>query len=104
MADSRPEGGESPLFSSCGVRVDELLQDSVVVHEQGLRNWLSECWYAGIPPDSTPSEAPLQSISNAEILCEHNKLDPDKAGDMKIVPQVRSTPRGSITLRLNIRT
>ncbi|KAF5315656.1 hypothetical protein D9611_004911 [Ephemerocybe angulata] len=69
----------------------DLGEDSVVLSEQGLRDWLSEGWYANVTPrpdDASPAEAgPVQSISNADILCEHNKLDPGKAGNMKVVPR-----------------
>ncbi|TEB26623.1 cysteine proteinase [Coprinellus micaceus] len=64
-------------------------EDAIVVSEHGLRAWLSESWYAGIA--SVPQDGPSlvgctrRSISNGDILCEHNKLCPGKAAETKVL-------------------
>lgn len=63
-------------------------KDAIVVGEEALRSWLTESWHADIAsclPDKLPSDSPKRSVSNASILCEHNKLCPGKAPDMKVI-------------------
>ncbi|KAJ3544080.1 hypothetical protein NMY22_g2917 [Coprinellus aureogranulatus] len=62
-------------------------EDGIVVSEQALRGWLSESWYADIASasPSSPLAYTKRSISNAGVLCEHNKLCPNKAADMKVI-------------------
>ncbi|KAI0374832.1 cysteine proteinase [Pilatotrama ljubarskyi] len=79
-------------------------EDCVVVSRQGLESWLSHHLTKPKTPKMTPAATPLEdatkkedvkttspasssttSISISDVVCAHGKLDPDKAGDMKVL-------------------
>ncbi|KZT68135.1 hypothetical protein DAEQUDRAFT_340767 [Daedalea quercina L-15889] len=85
-------------------------QDCVVASRQGLESWVSR--HLRAPPASEPkagsaitqddqryesrvawSKQPLEPnqddgiVAMSQVLCEHGRLDPSKAGDMKLITQ-----------------
>lgn len=86
-------------------------QDCVVASRQSLESWISRHIAKPKTPKTTPTPAPADktpkkedaavlpaespsevSISTSDVVCSHGKLDPDKAGDMKVIRAVSNLP------------
>ncbi|KAI8998686.1 cysteine proteinase [Trametes punicea] len=82
-------------------------EDSVVASRQSLESWISRHLAKPKPPKRTPSpslaavepsdghvvlptdvSSPHAVWTLSDVICSHGKLDPDKAGDMKVIRAV----------------
>ncbi|TFK30135.1 cysteine proteinase [Coprinopsis marcescibilis] len=72
-------------------QVDTASEDeALVISQQALKDWLSKhCFEQCLPQNKIAKNGSYElvpcTISNADIVCEHKKLNPDKASEMKMI-------------------